>query len=71
MDENYKKDDKNEKEIPVILKINIFSKYEKIDPNIQIIQNYFNDFNSSYISVDNRDCMFQILDRIISLNTSE
>lgn len=44
---------------------------EKVDPNIQIIMNYFNEFNSLYISVDNRDCMFQILDRMISLSTSE
>lgn len=40
---------------------------EKIDQNIQ---KYFDEFNSLYISVDNPDSMFQILDRIISLNAA-
>ena len=43
--------------------------HEKIDQNIQLIKKYFRDFNTLYISVDKPDSMFQILDRIINLDS--
>ena len=46
-------------------------KPEQSDHNIPIIQKFFGDFNSLYISVDKPNSMFQILDKIISLDTSK
>jgi hypothetical protein len=46
-------------------------KPEQSDHNIPIIQKYFGDFDSLYISVDKPDSMFQILDEIIRLDTSK
>ena len=46
-------------------------KPEQNDDNILLIKKYFDKFNSLYISVNNQDSMFQILDKIISLDTSE
>lgn len=40
---------------------------EDNDKNIQIIQKYYNEFNSIYISTDNQDCMTLVLDKIIEL----
>ena len=39
---------------------------EKIDRNIPLIQKYFGEFNTIYVSMGKPDSMFQILDRIIS-----
>jgi GTPase SAR1 family protein len=46
-------------------------KPEQSDDNIRLIKKYFCDFNSLYISVDKPDSWFQIVDKIISLDTGE
>ena len=60
--------------IPIIFvgyDTNLPEKPDQSDQNIRLIKKYFDDFNSLYISVDTPDSMFQILDRIISLDTCE